>query len=787
MYMYANAESGARTGTSTREVLKAYRCLKDGPDAKLPHCDHTKTAEERVDSIVANLSAAEMVAIMNKQPVDRLQIGSYAMWSAEALHGVRLWPERCPFPDRCTTVFPTASTASRAFNTSLWAAVGEAMGTEARVLWNLGILNDLSLRGPQVNIQRDPRWGRNSNSPSEDPLLAGMYGKYLVTGTQKRTDGINLINSQMKHWAAYGVEHDRDGFNANVSVHDLSETYMAPLRMMLEANVSAVMCAYDAINGTPSCANGWMSNTVLRETWGFSGVIESDCGAVGYIQTPHRYASDGQHAASAAMNGTCDVECGKHPSVYKTYLLDAHTAGLVSAEQLAAAARRVLMNRFAVGLFDDPRETSYFSGIYSDPKTVHSDKHVVLARQAAQQGIVVVQNPGNLLPLKKPKSLKSIALIGPMANITDAFLGDYRPAVCPGPAAKAPNGTACLPTLLQLLKDRAPSVKISMTAGCSDGPVCAATSPVTPTVRTAMTDADVIILAIGEKVTDNDSSGDTAREAHDRTSIGLPGRQGELVAAALATKKRVIAVILSGGSVSVDALVNAPNAAVVYAGFGGEMGQAAIIDVLFGDCPISGRLPFTVYPERWGNSTAMEDMSFQAGLGRSYKYLLPSVQPLYEFGAGLSWTSFNMRLPDSTQAPILLSAVTTEVCVHVANTGPSSSPVTVTLFSSFLRGDLSHGAPRLLPNRQLIGFASADVTRGQTAQLCLGIADADVAMVDDAGAHIAYAGNYTLTFFDGKSKVTTQASVKTSRTVALIPPVNNPDPPCCRGDQHSCC
>lgn len=122
----------------------------------------------------------------------------------------------------------------------------------------------------------DPRWGRNSNSPSEDPLLTGMYGKHFVMGTQKQADGINLINSQMKHWAAYNVEHGRDGFNANVSVHDLSETYMVPLQMMLQANVSAAMCAYSAINGTPSCANSWMSNTVLRETWGFSGVIESD-------------------------------------------------------------------------------------------------------------------------------------------------------------------------------------------------------------------------------------------------------------------------------------------------------------------------------------------------------------------------------------------------------------------------------------------------------------------------------------------------------------------------------
>ena len=139
-------------------MLGSYRCLEGGPDSELPHCDKSKSLAARVESIVANLTAAEMVDVQNKAGVNRLQIGSYAMWSTEALHGVRLWPERCPFPETCTTIFPPASTSSRAFNTSLWTHIGEAMGTEGRVLWNLGLVNDLSLRGPQVNIQRDPRW-----------------------------------------------------------------------------------------------------------------------------------------------------------------------------------------------------------------------------------------------------------------------------------------------------------------------------------------------------------------------------------------------------------------------------------------------------------------------------------------------------------------------------------------------------------------------------------------------------------------------------------------------------
>jgi len=170
--------------------------------ARSRFCDASKTVAERVEWMVTNMTSDELIATVLKQPVGRLDIPGYNMWAIEALHGVRLWPERCPFPDKCTTIFPTASTSSRAFNKTLWRAIGAAMGTEGRVLWNLGIINDLSLRGPQVNIQRDPRWGRNSNSPSEDPVLTGVYGEQLVMGTQSPLLGVNLVNSQMKHWTA---------------------------------------------------------------------------------------------------------------------------------------------------------------------------------------------------------------------------------------------------------------------------------------------------------------------------------------------------------------------------------------------------------------------------------------------------------------------------------------------------------------------------------------------------------------------------------------------------------
>lgn len=210
----------------------------------------------------------------------------------------------------------------------------------------------------------------------------------------------------------------------------------------------------------------------------------------------------------------------------------------------------------------------------------------------------------------------------------------------------------------------------------------------------------------------------------------------------------------------------------------------------FGDAPASGRLPFTVYPESWGEATAMNDMSLQAGQGRSYKYLAKSVSPLYEYGAGLStYANFSMKLAvmQAPSTPIILSSTDSPVCVTITNTANQAAPVVVTAFSATTPAKLTSEKPRLLPNRQLVGFERVIALPRQASKLCFNISDADVAMVNDVGAHIAYAGRYELIFFDGHTKITTQASVAKTRTVATIPAVDNPQPRCCMGTDHSCC
>ena len=803
-----------------RLILGQYRCLPEDASSSFPYCDGSKTIAKRVASIVTNLTASELIAIVLKQPIERLKIPSYNMWADESLHGVRIWPERCPFDDNCTTIFPTASTASRSFNRTLWREIGVAMGTEARTLWNLNIIQDLSLRGPQVNIQRDPRWGRNSNSPSEDPLLTGTYGSELVRGTQLREpggSGVHLMNSQMKHWTGYTVEANRMGYNGNFSLHDLAETYMVPMQMMSRVNVSSAMCSYNAVNGTPMCANGWMSRDVLRKHWGWDGVIESDCGALSNIMKTHHYAHDEIHAAAASMNGTCDVECD---SVYSGALQKAHDAGLVTRAQLADAATRILVHRFQLGLFDDPRGGAFWNAPFNLSSSVHSHAHKMLAREAAQQGIVLVQNPLNtiekerestgrrLLPLDATASSPSrkYALIGPLGNITDPFLGDYRPAACPGKAQKAPAGTACLPTLLELLtarvssapQDDASTPAVAFAAGCDVE--CAAVD--VAATSAAMADADIIILAIGEKVTDNDSGDNTGGEGNDRKTIGLPGKQSELITLALATKKPIIALIFSGGSVSVDALKQnrttrfeaaAPPIAVLYCGFGGESGQNAAIDVLFGDArgQPSGRLPWTVYAEAWGDATPMDAgptaMSMQAGDGRSYKYLSPSTPPLWTFGSGLSYGE--LTLAPKTTSAVALSALPTQVCATLVNAvGSPASDVVVTVFARASRSDLVD-PPRLLPRKQLVDWwrGAAVPGDGNAVSVCVDLIDAQLALFDDAGTKAVYAGTYVVDFFDGKNTASVAVTVRNARILDVLPPLSNPTPPCCDGADRSCC
>eukprot|EP00730_Choanoeca_flexa_P016201 TRINITY_DN7606_c0_g1_i3.p1 TRINITY_DN7606_c0_g1~~TRINITY_DN7606_c0_g1_i3.p1 ORF type:complete len:786 (+),score=190.70 TRINITY_DN7606_c0_g1_i3:3-2360(+) len=758
------------------QIPSPYSC-QTGQNQSFAWCDTSMSIPRRAAALVAALDINEKINTVTKQVVsERYSIPDYGMFGIESLHGVRLWPEKCPFSDRCTTIFPAASASGRSFNRQLWLDIGHAMAVEGRVLFNLGISDSITMRGPQLNMQRDPRWGRNSNSPSEDPFHIGMYGRGIVRGMQGSNPDKRITAAEMKHYTGYGVENNRFGFRGYISVYDMVDTYMKPLRLLLPYNVSSYMCSYNAINDIPSCAHNWLHQQVTRDVYGFTGVIEADQGAVENIQSHFHFTKTDQETVQSAYNGTVDRDI---LDVYQKHLNETFQAKMITEQQITESTYRLLEHRFRMGLFDPYHGQEYTQGMYVDPETVHNPKFQELALQAALESHVLVKNDNNLLPLDIT-TLGKVAVIGPSANVTDVFLGDYRPAACPGPFAPAPNSTQCLATVLDEFRQRINPDDLFYAPGCLDGPPC--TSLDLSSAVQAAQQADVIVLVLGEKATDNCNYGNTNSEGTDRQTACLPGSQTELVKTMLNVSKPVIAIIISGGSVSSDELATATNTATIYAGYAGEGAQEALMKIIFGEYNPSARLPFTVYPNNWEQSVDMNNMSMQAGLGRTYRYL--TMDPVYRFGYGLSYTSYKFA-ELSTAAPTANdtavcqdkeagSSPLTRVCGHISNDGQRNGTVVVLMY---VQPTKLQNAPRLLPKMQLTDFARLDVATGESVEVCTTICDTDVSFVDPKdGSRSVLAGDYNIIFDNGQEEDATANTAITvasskQRVVQTVPPM----------------
>lgn len=567
----------------------------------------------------------------------------------------------------------------------------------------------------------------------------------------------NKIANMMKHWTAYSVESNRFGFDANVSMHDLVDTYFVGMQMAADANISSAMCAYDAINGTPSCINGWMSNTIARKTWGWEGTIYTDCGALSNVNKhfhrfnpPNNHPSRDEFTAAAAIKQGTDLECD---SVLKTNLGNALNHSLLDTTDLRKSAYRTFLMFMKLGMFDDVHKQPMANT--NDTSIVAGAYHRQLALEAARDSVVLLQNPGKILPLTQGKSL---FVGGPSANLTDAFLGEYRPVPC------VDGSTDCLPTALQAISSLTKSTVIHA-VGCTDGPQCMTIN--TGAVVTAAKSSDVTILVVGLKYGGEGSNGgqqatQTNGEGRDRNNITLPGLQQTLCQAVIAVGKPTVLVVLGGGSVSVGFAKDHASVAIISMASGGQAGAQALAEVLFGTVTPSARLPHTMYDESWQMQTPMTDMSMQAGPGRSYRWLdVAKSKPLFEFGSGLSFTSFDLQLKTTGNT-------TTEVIVK--NTGSVVGANVVLLFS-VAKCDES---PPLVPTKSLIDFARTEtLAPGASETLRFEIEDRQLALVDELGTTILCKGSFELRFFDG---VTTKSTARTVTSSSVISTVPQPPP-----------
>ena len=591
--------------------------------------DASQPARARVSDLVRRLSLAEKVQQMrNAAPaIPRLGVPAYDYWS-ECLHGVGR--------AGIATVFPQAIGLAAAWDMPLLRETAGVIATEARAKHNdyAGKHNSDSARyygltfwTPNINLFRDPRWGRGQETYGEDPFLTAQLGVAFIRGLQGDDPKYVKAMACAKHFAVHsGPELERHRFDAQPSERDLYETYLPQFEAAVrEGRVGAVMGAYNSVYGQPACASPFLLTDLLRKQWGFDGHVVSDCGAIYDIYANHKFTATPAEAAAATVKAGDDLCCGTD---YNS-LVRAVKNGLISEKEIDAAVGRVLAARFRLGLFDPPGKVPYAQIPISQNDT---PAHEALALKMARESIVLLKND-SLLPLDRAK-IKRIAVIGTNASSVAVLLGNY-------------NGTPARPvTILDGIKSVAgtniqvvyePACPLALSRDGMDKPSAAMW---TKAIAAAWM-SDVIIYAGGispqlegeeMKVNYDGFNGG------DRTQIELPPVQTELLKALQAAGKPVVFVNCSGSAIAMPwEATNLP--AILQAWYPGEQGGRAVADILFGDVNPAGRLPVTFYRST-ADLPAFDDYSMS---NRTYRYF--NGQPLFAFGHGLSYTKFGYSDP----------------------------------------------------------------------------------------------------------------------------------------------
>lgn len=741
------------SGTFTVSRTVTFRACSTTPVDKFPFCNVSLSTEERVQDLISRLSLDDKAPLLTarespKGGVPAIGLPEYD-WGANCIHGVQ---SRCG--EKCPTTFPNPNAQGAAFNRTLWKAMAAVTGRELRALWLADIGENhpnniphlgLDCWSPNININRDPRWGRNLETPGEDPYLNGQYGAFHTMGLQQGEDPRYLqAIVTLKHWDAYSLEDDgggagkptRHNFNAIVSNRDLADTYWPAWKNSVrQGKAKGVMCSYNAVNGVPSCASSFLLQTVLRDTWGFDGYITSDSGAITDIYAEHKYKNSTEvQAVAFAVQSGCDVDSGPD---YDSALAQAVKTGLIQEKAVDLLLERTFRLKFELGLFDPMEGQPYWNYRVND--TVDTPENFALAREAVRAGMVLLQNNNQVLPFKKGLKL---GVIGPHAQAQAALTGNYLGQQC----ADAYGSFDCIQTPADALQkaNKGGSVQVAQGCGVADN----STAGFAQAVQVAQ-GSDAILLLMGL-----DTSA-VEKEGHDRTSIDLPGVQLQLIQAVVkaAGSKPVALVLLNGGAVALD-WVKANVNGIVEAFYPGKWGAEAIADVVFGDYNPGGKMPYTTYSSNYVNQIAFEDMNMTTGVGRTYRYFTGT--PLWPFGFGMSYTSFTLSLDQtSTQSAVV---------IKVTNTGKRDGDEVVQVYFSPVKVSLTN--PATLPRSQLVDFERAHLAAGSSTLLAFEIADESVALVDGKGNLVVAPGTYQFIFTNGvDQKVTLPYTVSGAERV----------------------
>ncbi|WP_027630191.1 glycoside hydrolase family 3 C-terminal domain-containing protein [Ruminiclostridium cellobioparum] len=674
--------------------------------------------EARAKDLVTRMTLEEKVTQMlySAPAIPRLGVRAYNWWN-EALHGVAR--------AGTATMFPQAIGMAATFDEELLYKAADIISTEGRAKYHEALKYDdtdiykgLTFWAPNVNIFRDPRWGRGHETYGEDPYLAGKLGVAFVKGLQGNDDKYLKTAACAKHFAVHsGPEGERHSFNAVVSRKDMYETYLPAFKECVKkAGVEAVMGAYNRTNGEPCCGSKTLLKDILRDQWGFKGHVTSDCWAIKDFHENHMVTRTAPESAALAVNNGCDLNCG---NMYINLLI-AHKEGLVTEAQIDQSVVRLMTARMKLGMFDDDKDVPYASIPF---ELNDCDRHREFSLELAKKSLVLLKNAHNTLPLDRER-IKTIAVIGPNADNRNALTGNY--------FGTASRYTTVLEGIQNAVK---PGTRVYYSAGChlfKEKPGLAAPKNFFGEAVAMAQRSDAVVLCLGLDATLEGEQGDVSNEyaGGDKSDLNLPGHQQELLETICKTGKPVILVLLSGSALAVN-WAHEHVQAIVQAWYPGAEGGKAVASLLFGEFSPSGRLPVTFYR----TSEELPDYCDYSMRNRTYRYM--ENEALYPFGYGLSYSNFEYgeMLIDRSK---LNTGEEFSCRVTLKNTGKYEADEIVQLYLEDVEASVE------VPRWQLSGIKRVHLLPGETTEVSFTVAPRQMALIDNDGRCILEPGRFNV-------------------------------------------
>lgn len=700
--------------------------------------EKNKAFRERARELVSQMTLEEKAfQMMHGAPaIERLDIKAYNWWN-EALHGVAR--------AGVATVFPQAIGLAATFDEDFLEEVADAISTEGRAKFNAqqkfddtDIYKGLTFWSPNVNIFRDPRWGRGHETFGEDPYLTSRLGVRFIEGLQGHDENYLKASACAKHFAVHsGPEALRHRFNAVASVQDMYETYLPAFKACIqEAKVESVMGAYNRTNGEPCCGSKTLLKDILRDEWGFEGHVVSDCWAIKDFHEGHDVTSGPLESVAMAVKNGCDLNCGN----LFGYVKEAVESGMIPEERVDEALVNLFTTRMKLGLFDEKGKTPYDDIPYT---VVDSKEMRELNLKAAEKCIVLLKNENNMLPLDKSK-LNTVGVIGPNANNRRALVGNYE--------GTASRYFTVSEGIQEYLGD---DVRVLVSDGChlhlDRTEFLSAGKDRYSEVKAVCEASDVIIMCLGLDAGLEGEEGDTGNSyaSGDKPDLNLPGNQQEVLEIAYASGKPVVLVLLAGSALAVTwADEHIP--AIVQGWYPGAQGGRAIVRMLFGDVNPEGHLPVTFYYDT-NDLPEFTDYSME---GRTYRYM--KKEALYPFGYGLSYTNYEYQDVKASAASVGTDGIT--VSATVKNTGDRQGTETVQVYVKIMKEGT--------PNAQLKGISKVTLAPGESKEVSVKLPAEAFGLYDEEGKFVI--DRTQATIYVGGQAPDTRSEKLTGKKVAAL-------------------